>query len=225
MSTSAHGSSYRPTARRPIADAFRRTASGAVDLCIRRNVHPDIVSWSSLIAASVAAACFIGARWQPWLLVVAPLACYLRLWLNMLDGMVALASGRASKRGEIVNELPDRISDILIFAAVAHSSFVTLPALGYWAALLAVMTAYVGMLGQAVGTRREFGGVMAKPMRMVVLHGGAWATFAVLCARHDASFIAGFTPLDVACFIVVLGCLQTCIVRLRSTFRILEKES
>ena len=160
------------------------------------------------------------------MLVVAPFACYARLWLNMLDGMVALASGVASERGEIVNELPDRISDILIFTAVAHSGFVALPALAYWAALLAVMTAYVGMLGQAVGARREFGGVMAKPMRMVVLHAGAWATFAMLYLRGgDATVLAGFTALDLACLAVILGCLQTCIVRLRSTFKLLEKES
>src|SRR5688572_20329376 len=160
--TTAAPESYRPTARRPIADRFRRTATAAVDFAVRHKVHPDLISWGSVLAAAIAAACLLAARWQPWLLIVAPLACYARLWLNMLDGMVALASGRASRRGEIVNELPDRISDILIFAAVAHSGFVTLPAVAYWAALLAVMTAYVGMLGQAVGARREFGGVMAK---------------------------------------------------------------
>ena len=225
MTTAASDSGYRPTARRPIADLFRRTATAAVDFCVRRHVHPDVISWGSVLAAAVAAGGLFAARWQPWLLIVAPLACYARLWLNMLDGMVALASGRASKRGEIVNELPDRISDILIFAAVAHSSFVTLPALAYWAALLAVMTAYVGMLGQAVGARREFGGVMAKPIRMVVLHAGAWATFAMLHLGHEARVVAGFTPLDLACLIVILGCVQTCMVRLRSTFRILEKES
>jgi phosphatidylglycerophosphate synthase len=146
----------------------------------------------------------------------------------MLDGMVALASGRASRRGEVVNELPDRISDILIFTAVAHGGFVAIPALAYWAALFAVMTAYVGMLGQAVGARREFAGVMAKPMRMIGLHAGAWATFAMLHFSGDggdAIVVAGFTPLDFACLIVILGCVQTCIVRLRSTFKRLETES
>ena len=175
--------------------------------------------------AAVAAGCFVAARWQPWLLLVAPLACYARLFMNMLDGMVAIESGRASRRGEIVNELPDRLSDILIFAAVAHGGFVAGPSLAYWAALLAVMTAYVGMLGQAVGARREFGGVMAKPVRMVVLHAGAWATYAMLLLRGDAARFHGFTAMDVACAIVIAGCVQTCVVRLRSTFKLLEKQS
>ena len=37
----------------------------------------------------------------------------------MLDAMVAMASGKAGLKREIVNEVPDRISDVLIFAGVA----------------------------------------------------------------------------------------------------------
>ena len=54
--------------------------------------------------------------------------------MNMLDGMVAMAAGKASWRGEILNELPDRVSDVLLFVAVAHSGWMR-PALGYWAAI------------------------------------------------------------------------------------------
>ena len=31
---------------------------------------------------------------ETWLLIIAPLFCYLRLWFNMLDGLVAFAAGR-----------------------------------------------------------------------------------------------------------------------------------
>ena len=40
----------------------------------------------------------------------------------------------ASPRGEIFNELPDRLSDILIFIGVAHSGWCH-PLMGYWAAI------------------------------------------------------------------------------------------
>src|SRR6478609_8930204 len=114
---------YAPASRRPIADLFRRTADPAVRLCVPRNVHPDIVSLTSVVAAALAGECFILSHRMPWLLLVAPLLCYVRLWLNMLDGMVALASGKASPRGEIFNDLPDRVSDVLIFVGVAHSGW------------------------------------------------------------------------------------------------------
>ena len=87
------------------------------------------------------------------LLIAGVLLCYIRLWLNMLDGMVALASATASRRGEILNDLPDRISDVAIFVGVAHSGLCH-PLGGYWVALLALLVAYVGMMGQAVGARR-----------------------------------------------------------------------
>ncbi len=211
-------SDYRPASRRPIAGAFRRTADVAVRLCVRWGVHPDAVSYASVVAAGLAAVCFWNAAKWPWLLLAAPLLAYLRLWFNMLDGMVALASGKASPRGEIVNELPDRVSDVLIFAGVAHSGLNAVIS-GYWAAIFALLVAYVGTLGQAVGARREFGGLMSKPWRMVVLHAGAWVTLALLWWGEGRLSYAGATVLDWTCVLIVAGCLQTIWVRLASVVR------
>ena len=205
---------YEPTARRPIADGFRRTARGSVRLCLRWHVHPDAVSYASLVAAGLAAACFALAGRRPGLLLVGPLFCYLRLWCNMLDGMVAVASATASRRGEILNELPDRFSDAIVFAAVAESGLCR-PSLGYWAALAAVLTAYVGTLSQAVGAPRQYGGCMSKPWRMVALHVGAWATWLSIVVRPVPP--AAGSPLDWACAAVVVGCGQTIFARLRRT--------
>ena len=152
---------------------FRRTAHGSVQLCVRLGIHPDAVSYGSILASALAAIGFWWSGQLPALLIPAALLCYLRLWLNMLDGMVALASGKASLRGELLNDLPDRVSDVIIFAGVAHSGLCH-PASGYWAAIFALLTAYVGTFGQALGVGRQFGGIMAKPWRMVVLHVGAW---------------------------------------------------
>src|SRR5262245_4679428 len=112
---------YQPASRRPIADLFRRPSRFAVDFCVRAGVHPDALSYASIVASALSAACFWQVAAHPVLLIVAPLLAYLRLWFNMLDGMVALAANKASPRGEIVNELPDRVSDVLIFVGVAHS--------------------------------------------------------------------------------------------------------
>jgi phosphatidylglycerophosphate synthase len=207
---------YQPTARRPIADVFRRTANASVRWCVRAGVHPDAVSYASLVASAMAAACFWFAARRPWLLLVGPLLCDLRLWFNMLDGMVAVAAGKASRRGEILNDLPDRLSDVIVFAAVAESGLCH-PALGYWAAIAAVLTAYVGTFAQAVGVRRQFGGWMSKPWRMVTLQAGAWATWAWLAATGRPGPGGGGTPLDLACIAVLLGCVQTIAVRLRRT--------
>ena len=209
-------SRYEPTSRRPIADLFRRTAHMATALCLRWKIHPDAISYASMGFALVAAICFWKAGANVWLLLIAPLFCYLRLWCNMLDGMVALASGKASARGEILNDLPDRVSDVIIFAGVAHSGLLN-PFLAYWAAIFALLTAYVGVLGQAVGVRREFGGVMSKPWRVVMLHLGAWITLACLWWNGGAARFGTLTVLDWTCALIIAGCLQTIAVRLRRT--------
>src|SRR3954469_13031457 len=214
---------YEPTSRRPIGESFRATAHFATRLCVDRNVHPDTISYASVVAAAIAALCFWKASHFPALLFLAPLFCYLRLWFNMLDGMVALASGKASWRGEILNDLPDRISDVVIFSGVAHSGWMN-PFLGYWAAIFALLTAYVGMFGQAVGVQREFSGVMSKPWRMVVLHLGSWITLGCLLSNNGVVW-GNLTVLDWTCLIVIAGCLQTIAVRLKRIMAALREKS
>ena len=214
-------SEYRPASRRPIADGFRATAGLAVRGCVRAGVHPDVVSYASVVAAALGAACLWQGSRSVWLLVIGPLLCYVRLWLNMLDGMVALSSGKASLRGEILNDLPDRVSDVVIFVGVAHSGLNHVLS-GYWAAIFALLTAYVGTFGQAVGVQREFSGVMSKPWRMVMVHLGAWGTAGMMLAGKGNRAFAGLTILDWTCLIVVVGCVQTMGVRLARIMRALE---
>jgi phosphatidylglycerophosphate synthase len=213
---------YQSTNRRPIADVFRGTAQGAVRLCLRWDIHPDTISYLSIVAAAVGAGCFWRSQVYPVLLVAGPLFCYLRLWLNMLDGMVALASGKASRRGEILNDLPDRLSDVLIFVGVAHSGLAN-PLTAYWAAIAALLTAYVGTLGQAVGAQREFSGVMSKPWRMLLLHVGAWLTLSFLWRGDGWIRVGVWTILDWTNLIIVIGCLQTVWLRLRRILRSLAQ--
>jgi phosphatidylglycerophosphate synthase len=207
---------YHPTSRRQIATMFRRTATLAVQICVRRGIHADLISYASVVASALAAICFWqSGRWH-WLLFPAPLLCCLRLWCNMLDGMVAMATGQASPRGEILNDLPDRISDVLIFVGVAHSGLCN-PFSGYWAAIFALLTAYVGTLGQAVGVQREFSGVMSKPWRMVTLHVGAWITLAIVISGRSPH-LGPLTVFDWTCLLVVIGCVQTITIRLQRIF-------
>ncbi len=214
---------YQPSWRRPIAEMFRQTAYAAVRWCVRLGIHPNLVSYSSIGAAAAAGLCFWQAGAIPALLIPAVLFCYLRLWLNMLDGMVALASGKASRSGEIANELPDRISDVLIFVGVAHSGLCH-PLSGYWAAIFALFVAYVGTLGQAVGVQREFSGVMAKPWRMVALHIGAWITLALLWWPGGAIRYGGLTILDWTMLVIIAGCVQTIWLRLARILRAIRKQ-
>src|SRR4029078_3334888 len=83
-----------------------------------------------------------------WLLLAAA-GIQLRLLCNLLDGMGSLEGKSALKTREIYNDLSDRIADPLII--VSAGSAAGCATLGWAAGLLAVMTAYVRVLGGAVG--------------------------------------------------------------------------
>src|SRR5207248_3121998 len=215
---------YLPRSHRPIAQMFRRTGHEATNLCVRLGISPDAISYCSMLAALIAALFFWKSGKSAWLLIIAPMFCYLRLWFNMLDGMVAIAAGKVSSRGEIVNDLPDRISDIVIFVGVAYSGWMN-PILGYWAAIFAVLTAYVGISGQAVGVQREFTGWMSKPWRMVALHVGAWTTLACWWWNDQSIRLQSLTIFDWTCIVVIAGCVQTIGTRLKRIMAALERRT
>ncbi|NLS93820.1 MAG: CDP-alcohol phosphatidyltransferase family protein [Planctomycetaceae bacterium] len=215
---------YEPDSRRSIADVLRKTAHGSVGLCVRWNIHPDAISYASVAAAAAAGVCFWQAGAASWLLIPAAGFCYLRLWCNMLDGMVALASGKASRRGEILNEIPDRVSDVAIFVGTAHSGLCHVLG-GYWVAIFAVFVAYIGTFGQAMGTGRQFGGLMSKPWRMVALHVGAWMTLAAVWWNEGQIEFSGLTILDWTFLAIIIGSLQTIAVRLGRIVKNLNTES
>ena len=85
-----------------------------------------------------------------------------------------------SASGEIYNDLPDRISDGILLVAAGYAAPWPIfgPALGWSAALLAIITAYVRVLGGSSGLTQDFCGPMAKPHRMAVLTAACvFATF------------------------------------------------
>ena len=82
--------------------------------------------------------------------------------------------------------------------------------------------AYVGLFGQAVGVRREFSGVMAKPWRIVALSIGALVTM-FLVLTNKPFWFGGFSVLDWTHFAILAGCIQTVWIRLARTFRALPR--
>ena len=88
-------------------------------------------------------------------------------------------------------------------------------------AIAALLVAYVGLFGQAVGVQREFSGIMSKPWRIVVLSIAAVAT-SIQVHRDGAYWIGGWLLLDWANFAIILGCAQTVVIRLVRILRALS---
>jgi hypothetical protein len=88
--------------------------------------------------------------------------------------------------------------------------------LGWLAALLAMLTAYVRVLGGSTGHPQDFRGVMAKPYRMVVIEA------ACLVAAFELRWGWNGQTMTVALLIVVLGCIITITQRTVRLIRALD---
>lgn len=158
--------------RRPLKSRDRAWAKALASTLVRLRIRPNLISLFSIVFGGVACAGFLlsldpdPTRRLIWLLVAAA-GIQLRLLCNLLDGMVAVEGKMGSKVGEIYNDFPDRIADPLIIVPAGYA--VGLPVLGWAAGLLAVMTAYVRVLGGSMGVPQDFRGPMAKPHRMATL--------------------------------------------------------
>jgi phosphatidylglycerophosphate synthase len=134
-----------------------------------------------------------------------------RLLCNLMDGLLAVEGGLKSPTGDMWNDVPDRLADVLILVGAGLGAARSLPwtvHLGWAAAVTGVATAYVRLLGSALTGTHDFCGPMAKQQRMAVLTGGC-----VLCLIFQNS---GHTPLIIAgvLAIILAGGIVTCVRRL-----------
>ena len=208
-------SSAKAIDRRPIATRNRRWAQSATTWLASRNVSPNAISIAGMCACIVAGLSLglTSVQYNRVFWLIAALGVQLRLTANMLDGMVALASGRASKVGELYNEVPDRISDAAVFLGAGYAWGGNV-ALGYIATILAIFTAYVRAAGKIAGAPNEFAGPMAKQHRMLVIT--IACLYSVVVPRscqilHLDDFDMGV--MSVALTVIIAGCVITLLRR------------
>lgn len=196
------------SARRPLKSrnvpVFRRLAATLA----AAKVPADAVSAAGLIfgigsGLALVATSFSsgGAQVACW---IAAAACIqLRLLSNMLDGMVAVEGGQKSRFGPLWNEIPDRVSDSATLVGAGYA-LGGVPALGWAAALLAMMTAYIRAIGAQNGAGEAFVGWFSKPRRMFFM--------TVACLVSAPGFARMAIP--AVLWLIIAGSAATCVQRL-----------
>jgi phosphatidylglycerophosphate synthase len=203
---------YEVTDRRPIAARnlpfFQKLATKLAAAGLSANAISVAGAICALIGgAALLATPYTSSPLSRLLWLTAALMAQLRLQANLLDGMVAIAANKASAVGELYNEVPDRISDPAILIALGYAAG-GIPALGWLAALLAVLTAYIRMLGKAAGTGSDFVGPFAKQQRMFVV-----TILFVFIAATPTSW-QQWHPVPITLAILIVGTALTCVRRL-----------
>lgn len=195
--------------RRPVKTRNSAWAASAARYLRQKGYTPNTISLFSIFFALLAGLCFLtvwhsdNTLLQRGLLLFAIVGIQGRLICNLLDGMVAVEGGLRSPAGAVFNELPDRISDSVLFLGAGYGLVQVTGGveLGWAAALFALFTAYVRLLGGTCGLAQQFSGPMAKQHRMALLTAATviaiilpqWGELLLLCTLALIALGAAWT--------------------------------
>lgn len=135
-----------------------------------RGVAPTTVTMAAIPVEVALAVLLVAGTNETWLLTLVPVLALCWMGLNALDGSLARSTGRITVRGAVLNELVDRLGDVLLIAAAAF--IVPLP-LAAGLATFVLGSELVAAIGWATTGRRDFAGPMGKPDRAAVVAVGA----------------------------------------------------
>jgi phosphatidylglycerophosphate synthase len=192
--------------RRPLASRNTSWAALATHLLLRTPITPNQLSLSGIAFSALAGWALVVAPNLPWAFPAAAVAIQLRLCCNLLDGLVAVEGRRSSFNGPLFNEVPDRLEDSITIIAFGYAA--GLDWLGFVTALLAMFTAYIRVLGGALGFPQDFRGPMAKQHRMAALTLGCVGAFVESLIAQTRHLLA------ITLIVVAAGALLTAVRRL-----------
>ncbi|MBN1694795.1 hypothetical protein JW879_05255 [candidate division WOR-3 bacterium] len=131
-------------------------------------IHPDIFSYIALLVALATGILYYHSGKIPILLIINIFLIFLRMTLNTLDGLIALKIKRTSRKGEIVNALPDRYADMFYLIGVSFSTLCNFK-IGIIATVTVLLISYSGILGKALGVSWQQQGPLDKVDRLVII--------------------------------------------------------
>jgi CDP-diacylglycerol---glycerol-3-phosphate 3-phosphatidyltransferase len=176
---------------------YTRRLTRVVDTAVARRVSPDVFTWTGVTAAAAAGASLALGWW-----VLAALLLAVRLAGANLDGAVARARDVSRPWGFVLNEVGDRVSDLLMFAGLAAFAAREGGAGRVVAVLVAATAAtlptFASLAAAGAGARRRNGGPLGKTERCAL---------AVLA-------VAVPTTLPWVCALVAAGSVLTAVLRL-----------
>ena len=158
------------------------------------------VTANHVTVAATVLSFFVGAMialfpQERWPLLLMPVALFLRMALNAIDGILAREHAMKSSLGAILNELGDVLSDTALYLPLAMVPGVN-PILIVAITILAIISEMTGVVAVQIGAQRRYDGPMGKSDRAFV--------FGTLCLFMGIGIDAQYW-VDGA--LVIVGCL------------------
>jgi CDP-diacylglycerol--glycerol-3-phosphate 3-phosphatidyltransferase len=134
----------------------------------KQQISANQITFASIVLSVVIGICFWFADTNFGLYLVLPIGLFVRMALNALDGMMARTYNQQSKKGELMNELGDIVSDLFIFFPLIKHEASSL----VWVVLficLSIINEFSGLLGKVISGQRRYEGPMGKSDRAFVI--------------------------------------------------------
>lgn len=128
------------------------------------------VFWSCLVATL-----FWFADSNSYFFLALPIGLFVRMALNALDGMMARIYKQQSKLGEILNELGDVLSDVVLFLPLLKYEPNALYSIVIFICM-SIINEFAGILAKVVSGERRYDGPMGKSDRAFMI-----GTYGLLC--------------------------------------------
>jgi CDP-diacylglycerol--glycerol-3-phosphate 3-phosphatidyltransferase len=147
---------------------FQQLLDPVLTFLHQRQITANQITISSVLLSIVIAILFWNADSYNWFFLSLPFGLLLRMALNALDGMMARKFNQMSKLGEVLNEIGDIVSDVIIFFPLLKFQKESLY-LAIVFIIFSVINEFAGLLGKAIGADRRYDGPMGKSDRALLL--------------------------------------------------------
>lgn len=132
-----------------------------------KGISPNQVTWAALLLSLATGALLAAFPTSRWALLWVPVALFLRMGLNAIDGMLAREHNMTSRMGALLNEVGDVAADACLILPFALIPGVSAPGI-VLTVFLASLTEVTGLAALGIGASRNYCGPMGKSDRAAV---------------------------------------------------------
>jgi CDP-diacylglycerol--glycerol-3-phosphate 3-phosphatidyltransferase len=151
-----------------IKPKFQELLKPILALMHKQGITANQITISSILLSFVIGIGFWFADINITLFLILPIGLFLRMALNALDGMMARTYNQQSKKGEVLNEIGDLVSDLFVFFPLLKFEKEIFYLIVVFICL-SIINEFAGILGKVVSNVRRYEGPMGKTDRTLIL--------------------------------------------------------
>ena len=161
-----------------IKPKFQQFLRPLLELLHKMGITANQITISSIVLSLIIGVMFWFADINCIFFLALPIGLFLRMALNALDGMMARIYKQQTKKGELLNELGDVVSDLFIYFPLLKFEQSNLYFIVIFISL-SLLNEFSGLLGKVISGQRRYEGPMGKSDRAFVM-----GIYGLLCFCH-----------------------------------------